>query len=430
MDYFDDRLRGFGVRVSTSSKTFFAQCRVRERKNAKGHPLEIKETIGKFGIMSFEDAVIAVKQILDDAAKGITPEDRKNEREHLRKIEESKDVTLGQLFNEYLCVKKDLKPGTLANYQLCMDTYIPDWKNLPARQIDAKMVIERHAYIGDNRSKAMADCCMKVVRAVYNYALEAYEDVILKNPVRKLSTTEAWYHVPARKTYIKALDLGNWFKAVWNMPNRVHSVYLLLLLFTGARKTETAKLHWSDIDLEQGTGLFRYTKNGEPLEVPICGYMLKVLKAYKKENCTVGEKYVFAANNKVGHIVDIRKSILTVVDYANISFTPHDLRRGFITYANNKLKLPKSTQKRLVNHAIPKDVTENYVQFEIEELRTDIEALADYIFKSAGILYGGRFKSAILIMKAERTKFCHLDALRVRRSHTEEIINTMETLNK
>jgi hypothetical protein len=62
----------------------------------------------------------------------------------------------------------------------------------------------------------------------------------------------------------------------------------------------------------------------------------------------------------------------------------HDFRRGFLTYAN-AVEIPVWTQKRLVNHAQPTDVTHGYVQFEMPVLRQAVEAIAGYILTHACI---------------------------------------------
>jgi len=39
--YFDTRITGFGVKVNQNSRTYFVQCRVKDRRDAKGNRLEI-----------------------------------------------------------------------------------------------------------------------------------------------------------------------------------------------------------------------------------------------------------------------------------------------------------------------------------------------------------------------------------------------------
>ena len=160
-------------------------------------------------------------------------------------------------------------------------------------------------------------------------------------------------------------------------------------MFTGARKNELARLKWSDLNLEDGVGTFRETKNGKTLIVPIAQYALDLLKAHKENFFTGPEGYVFPSYGLTGHIRDPRRALEKVTETSGVSFMLHDFRRTFLTFCN-AVGIPVWTQKRLVNHAKPDDVTQGYVQHEIEVLRRDVEAVAHYILSNAGIIDSGK----------------------------------------
>jgi hypothetical protein len=88
--------------------------------------------------------------------------------------------------------------------------------------------------------------------------------------------------------------------------------------------------------------------------------------------------------SKSGHIEDLRGQYQKIINKSGVQFTPHDLRRSFESYAEI-LKMPVFTKKRLANHALPRDVTEGYVQFPLEYLRAMVEEVADFILTRAGI---------------------------------------------
>ncbi len=392
--YFDSSLTGFGVRVNASSKSYFVQCRVAGRKNEKGRPLEIKQPLGKTSVVDFDDAKAKARAALNDAAKGITPGDRVEEKElnlELKlkqlKLEEKKNVTLQEVFSQYLKVKKKLKKSTADHYKLLIDTHIPDWKNLPLRSITSDMVLERHALIGQT-TEAVANTTFRVFRALVNFAMDLYDDAIIKNPCRKLTSMGAWYNVAKRETFLPPREIRKWLAAVGHLGYDTSRDFLILLLFTGARKEEAATLTWGDVDLVDGTAIFRETKTGSPLYVPLAKYAVDMLKRrhrmYYDDNAA---DFIFQSYGKTGHITDVRNSLTVVGKETGIRIMPHDLRRSFLTYCNN-VGVPVFTQKRLVNHALPKDVTEGYVQFTIESLRQEVEKVAAYILRLAGIEQG------------------------------------------
>jgi integrase len=103
--------------------------------------------------------------------------------------------------------------------------------------------INTHVYSRASRSES----------ARSKYGERAYPEAqIEQNPVRRLSAVKAWYRVPRRQTLIKAHDLKAWWKAT-DAINEDSRDYLRLLLLTGLRKLEGAKLRRDDIDLKAHT---------------------------------------------------------------------------------------------------------------------------------------------------------------------------------
>ena len=120
---------------------------------------------------------------------------------------------------------------------------------------------------------------MRVLRAVFNHAITKYEDaqgnpVIANNPVDRLNHMHAWYKVESRKTWIKPAELPNWFAATQQLNNETTRHYLYLLLFTGLRRSEASKLHWSDVDFNERTLTVRETKNHQLHVLPLSDFLM------------------------------------------------------------------------------------------------------------------------------------------------------------
>jgi len=396
--HYDITRKGFGLLVSTKTKSFLVQCRVKGRFAASGRPLEIRKTIGRFGkvdadgFISMETALTEYNRILADADQGITPAERdqitvdaaeaaRNEKTRLALEESARDLTLKELLNEYLVVRKSIKATTAELYRNSFRWYFPEWLDLPARAITGDMVLKQHAEIG-KRSPAMANSTMKALRAVYNYATEAHEDVFLKNPVRKLSSLKAWYTIDRRDTFIQVEDLKAWFDSIQAMENRTTRMLMLFLLFSGARKGEAVNLRWHNFNFSNDSVTIRETKSGKPLCVPVARYVMDELRQYKTDFYTGEDGFVFTSHGSTGHLVDVRRALRKSAATSGVKMTPHDLRRGVLTYLKN-IGVDVFTRKRLVNHAVPEDVTEGYTIHTLESLRMDVEKLADYILRLA-----------------------------------------------
>ena len=159
----------------------------------------------------------------------------------------------------------------------------------------------------------------------------------------------------------------------------------MFILFTGARDQEAASLKRKNIDFEEKTITFENTKNHRTHILPFgewFGEFLADLCGNKQPN-----DYLFAANNRLGHLKDHRKAVKQISDDCGVEFSLHDLRRTFASIVENDIGLNVSEylQNRLLNH-VQNDVHgKHYVQFDIERLKPIMQAVENYILIQAGI---------------------------------------------
>ena len=156
---------------------------------------------------------------------------------------------------------------------------------------------------------------------------------------------------------------------------------MLLLLFTGLRRTEGMTLKWDAVDLTERTLLLSDTKNKEPLKLPLSDFVYGMLKE-RQELAT--SPYVFPGDGEYGHLIEPRKQMRKVTKASGVSFTLHDLRRTFITAAEG-LDISIYAIKRLVNHKMTGDVTAGYVVPDAERLRVPMQQITDYLLIVGGL---------------------------------------------
>ncbi len=393
VEYYDKNLTGFGVRAGLKSKTYFVKCRA-------GGDHQYKRKIGKVGLLSFDEAYKKASDVLKDADQGVSPDDR-----HEQEIQADL-VTLKSALKMYFKTRKKLKPKTKTLYENSLNWYLPDWLEIPMRSITPAMVVAKHAEVGA-KTKAQADGVFRVVRALFTFIIDSQEDgkeFITRNPVRRLSTLKAWYNVPRKKTFVKPSLLPVFFDCVNRYPGVV-SDYMVTLLFTGIRsQSEIAKLEVSHVDFrEQAFSLFD-TKSEEWLYVPMCKSMEGVFKRRVDDAKEQGTPYLFysfqaqtarrgryVAKADGGYIKDVRGTIKKIFQGTEIAdlnprkpghmVTPHDLRRTFLTYAD-ELGISNVAQKRLVGHAIPTDVTDGYKELTMERLMTEVTKIETFILEN------------------------------------------------
>lgn len=360
VDYFDTELKGFGCRISASAKTYFVLKRVNGKLT--------RVTVGRHGVITAEQARKDAIDILSDLGKGV---DVNREKARARE----KGITVAKVLERYFIARQELKPRTVTTYQDLFRLYLSDWMNRPIEEITREAVAERHLKVAKQAGKAAANNVMRTFRAIYNFANELLDDSLPVNPVKRLSNTRQWFTIERRQTLVEESDLSKWFEAVNTLDNPTIRDYLLLLLFTGARRTEMATLPWEDVDMANKTFVLTKTKNGKPLPLPMSDYIYQLFESRlaSREN-----EFVFPGRGGKGSLVEPRKQMEKVTEQTGITFTVHDMRRTYTSTIDGIVGYYEL--KRLLNHsAKADDVTAGYVVKNIEKLRPLMQKVTDHI---------------------------------------------------
>ncbi|MCD6047127.1 MAG: putative phage-related integrase [Gammaproteobacteria bacterium] len=379
--YYDDKLKGFGVRVTSGgTKAFFIE------KLINGQLKRI--TLGQYPAITTEQARKEAQKTLGKIATGIDPVAEK-------KAQKVKSITLEQAFNDYLAARKSLKPTTVIDYQRVLKQVVPDWLNKPLLHISRDLIVKRHSQHGENHSQARANLAMRLIRAIFNFAMNEYHSdsgkaIILENPVARLSHTRAWYRIERRQTVIKHHELAAWYQGLIRLSEKraienaeLWQDYFLLILFTGLRRSEAASLKWENVDLKSKSFTLLDTKNRDSHTLPMSDFLFDLF--IRRRQANPKSEFVFPAENSSrGHIVEPRKAMLKVAELSNVEFTVHDLRRTFITTAES-LDISAYALKRLLNHKMANDVTSGYIITDVERLRKPMQEITDYLLKCIGI---------------------------------------------
>lgn len=361
----DDTLKGFALRVtSNGTKTYIVETRVLGRSR--------RMTLGKHGVITCEQARKQAQKLLGDIALGSDPIAEK-------RTARVRGVTLGQVFRDYLTTRKNLKANTLHDYKRCIEGELVDWLERPITEITKDMVELRHRKLGE-RSAARANNTMRVLRALFNFAREQYEDsqgepVLAVNPVDRLSRNRGWYRVERRQTLLKPHQLKPWHEAVMQLNRETTRDYLLFLLFTGLRRSEASQLRWEHVDLADRSFVIPDTKNRVPHTLPLSDYLFDLVSR-RHENRE--SDWVFPSPVNNGPLTEPRTALERIAELSGIVFTLHDLRRTFITIAEG-LDISAYAVKRLVNHKASHEVTAGYIIASVDRLRAPMQRITDYL---------------------------------------------------
>ena len=382
--YFNDaKTPGLQVAVTDrGQKSFYLYRRIKQRPT--------RVFLGKYPAMSPEQARKRATQLLGQLAMGL---DIVSEA----RADDARRVTLAQAFTAFKQVRHALRPNTLKNYTHYMQTALASWQSRPLVSITKAMVSDRHRELTDSHGGSYADGAMRVLRTIFNFAQFHYEapdgaPLLPDNPVRRLSQTRQWNRPKRRTTVLKVDQLKPWFDAVYSLK-REHPLstphivadYLLLLIFTGLRRSEAASLCWDHLDFGNRSFTVPQTKNGEPHTLPMSDFVYELLLARR----AVSEgAAVFPGTGRTGQLAEPRPQMRHVIARSGVTFLLHDLRRTFVTVADS-LDLSAYALKRLVNHKMSGDVTAGYVISDVERLREPMQRVAALLIRKAGLVATG-----------------------------------------
>jgi integrase len=361
--YRDADLSGFGLRVGSKAKVFFAERQVARRT--------VRVTIGRYGLITPEEARKRALKLLGEMAEGRDPNSDK-------RANAVSAMTLQEAFDDFF-ERRSLAASSTPNYKRTIDIYLKDWASLPIAQISRRMVLDRHRKIGADNGLVTANNIMRHLRSVWNFTSATHGE-LPPNPVAILTQARAWNQERRRRSVIPMHGLPKWWRAVHQEEDHVRD-FLLIALFTGMRRSEIARLRWENIDLEGKTLAVPRTKNGDPLELPLSDFLFELLLA--RREAEPDAEWVFPGPGATGHLVESKRFYTRVAKASGITFTLHDLRRTFVTIAES-LDIPHYALKRLLNHRTDGDVTGGYIVMDVERLRSPVERAAKRILELAG----------------------------------------------
>lgn len=248
----DTDLKGFALRITASgARSYIIEKRVEGRNR--------RYTLGRHGELTTVQARKLAQVRLGQIAMGIDP--LAERRRQLRRA-----TTLNACFKDFKKARSHLSEKTLYDYDRVLRVALNDWLTKPICRIKPDMVMKRFQRISDERGEAYANLTMRALRAILNFSMASYDDgtgepILMNNPVSVLTRTRSWHKPQRRQTAIKMHELRPWHTAVESLrdPDDPMSFgdtmadYQLLLIFTGLRRGEAARLKWSDVDLDDRT---------------------------------------------------------------------------------------------------------------------------------------------------------------------------------
>lgn len=310
--YIDQGCKGLNLIItSAGSKTFyFRACLNGEQRRFR---------IGPFPDISLDEARDASDEKRTLVAKGIDPdaEIKARRAEH----------TLDEFFDDYLTLhaKKHKKTWQydINTYNFHVKARLGKRKLSDISRQDIEML---HTTIADTRGKSIADHVLALLEHVFNKAIE-WEHYT--KPVPPTKYIKRFPRV-VRKRRLDADELRRLLQTLMNEINTDLRDFVIIALFTGARKGNIFSMRWRDVIWEERRWHIPMTKNGEGLDIPLHNLVIALLKTRQSY---ISSEFVFPGKSTDGHIRKPRGGWKSLLKRAGIEdLNIHDLRRTYGTW--------------------------------------------------------------------------------------------------
>jgi integrase len=308
LDYFDDSLPGFALRVSYNGrKSWIVLYRC---NGVKG-----RLTLGRFDVVPMADARERAREALKAAGKGNDPTaDKRRDRE----APSFKEV-VDRYIEEYA---KPNKRTWQKDKRLLERNLMPGLGRRKAHLIGRTDLRAELNKIKSRPAPVEANRTFEVVRRLFNWAVE--EEIVTESPAANLPKPA---EESPRERSLTADELQALWLALDGASPTVRSVFRLMLL-SAQRRNEVSRMRWADLDRREGWWNIpgELTKTKRPYRVPLTPAMLAIIE--EMERLKLDPEWVFSRSEGGGPIpeTNVTRPFRKLIRDAGIAhFMPHDL---------------------------------------------------------------------------------------------------------
>lgn len=373
--YWDDDLKGFGLRVYPSGdKSYVVKYRVDGRQRLL--------VVGSVSEVPLSEAREQARDIKHGARRG------HDELESRRKRRDGE--TMADLCGHYIQEHAPKKRSGSEDIRRIKQIILPRWRNLKIAAITRSDIAKLHAELTRegagkrgkgtpyqaNRVLALLSKMLTLAKQ-WGYLEEAHPNPatgVQKNPETK------------RDRFMSMEELPRFIEALKQEPNIYVRCALMLYPLTGLRRTELLAAKWEDLDHVSGQLRIPQTKSNRPHVVHLSREALEIFSSIPRVE---DNPFIFVGAVRGGRLINIQKPWRRIVKRMQLFGDPqkplriHDLRHTFATWLAVNGTSPILI-RQMLNHSDIR-TTMRYVHSEEQSIKDAMQAHSSRVTSTANI---------------------------------------------
>ena len=367
---YDALVPGFGIRVTDKGKRTFVVYR-----RMAGEPRPVRLALGTYPPTALEDARKRARAALEDLTFGRHPKERERERllEEARRRRDTFATVAEDFIKRHLsnlrsakatesAIRRELLGQTSEDGKWVDNPKEPRWRERPVTEITRRDIVELLEKIIDDDRPHMARLILAHIRKLFNWAIGRATYGLEHSPcdrvsARDLGTTSELRQVVLSNEQTRLV----WQATAWkiiddNAESKSKTKqntdelgypfgpFIRMLLITGQRRNEVARMRWQEIDLEENLWVIpaERMKGKRPHVVPLPKLARDLLTALPRH---------------------------TKGDYV---FTTSDGERPISGFGKAKQRLDKAVAKLLANQHQPREKEKTLPAWRFHDLRRTV----------------------------------------------------------
>lgn len=350
-DYWDKQVVGLLVRVScTGSKVFYWMGRSSRRA--------VRVKIGEYNKdgCTIAYARSEARRLANEAFTGIRPRPASTL---------NVEISLHKLWIWWLTSHAKPHRKDWQRDQSNYNTKLAAWGTRKLSSITTADVQRLHLEIGDTKGPAAANTTVKLLGMLFRSGKK-----ILKIKAEDPTVGVKLFHRPSRERFLKVNEISAFLTAVENRTPLMRD-FILLAIYTGARRSNVAGMKWEDVDLSERVWRIRGSDAKAKRTVTVILSQPAIDILTKRLSIASGSPFVLPSYGTTGHVATPQFALQQVLTEAKLTdVTFHDLRRTLGSWMAPDAEL-SVIAKQLGHSSLAS--TAIYARLDLTEVRAAVE---------------------------------------------------------